>query len=128
MVIASKYAFRCLFPLPVTMHSRFSKSMSVRFSLTNSPTLTPVEHKKSIIARFLIVPACCPASCLRPLGAKRRALDDHSPETLLAGAAALAAKRIVGDTVALIEEERPFFLALLAHSRHGGSFLPFLSM
>lgn len=73
-------------------------------------------------------PACCPASWLRPLGAKRRALDDHSPETLLAGAAALAAKRIVGDTVALIEEERPFFLALLAHSRHGGSFLPFLSM
>ena len=42
-------------------------------------------------------------------------------------AAALAAKRIVGDTVALIEEERPFFLALLAHSRHGGSFLPLLS-
>ena len=73
-------------------------------------------------------PACCPASWLRPLGAKRRALDDHSPETLLAGAAALATKRIVGDTVALIEEERPFFLALLAHSRHGGSFLPFLSM
>ena len=56
-----------------------------------------------------------------------RTSDQTRPKTLLAGAAALAAKRIVGDTVALIEEERPFFLALLAHSRHGGSFLPLLS-
>ena len=73
------------------------------------------------------IPAHSPASWLCPLGMKRRALDDNSPENLLAGAAAPAAKGIVGDTVALVEEERPFFFALLAHPRHGGSFLPFLS-
>ena len=61
-------------------------------------------------------------------GAVARTFGNDSAETLFALMDALAAERVIGDTVALVEEERPFFLALLAHSRHGGSFLPFLSM
>ena len=68
-----------------------------------------------------------PASWLRPLGHKGRAVDDLRPETLLALPAALPAQVVVGDTVAVIEEKSPFRFPLLAHSWHGGSFLPFLS-
>lgn len=48
---ASKYTLRCLLPLPNTIHSLFSKSISDWFSFTSSPTRIPVEHKRSIIAR-----------------------------------------------------------------------------
>ena len=49
--LASKYTFLSLSPLPNTIHSLASKSMSEIFRLTNSPTLIPVEYNKSIIAK-----------------------------------------------------------------------------
>ena len=58
-----------------------------------------------------------------PLGVEQRAIYHNGPEALFAVAAAFAAKGIVSNAVAVIEEKGPFPLALLAHSRHGGSFL-----
>ncbi len=52
-VRASKYTFLCLLPLPITMHSFASKSKSDLLSFTISPTLIPVENKKSIITKSL---------------------------------------------------------------------------
>ena len=52
-VRASKYTFLCLLPLPITMHSFASKSKSDLLSFTISPTLMPVENKKSIITKSL---------------------------------------------------------------------------
>lgn len=75
-----------------------------------------------------MVSAYCLASWLCPLENIQRTVDHNSPETLLAGIAALAAKVVIGGTVVLAEEERPFFLALLAHSQHGGPFLPVSSV
>ena len=50
-VFASKYTFRCLLPLPKTIHSLFSKSISLISNLTSSPTLIPVDIRTSTIAK-----------------------------------------------------------------------------
>jgi len=58
-VFASKYTFRCLFPLPKTIHSLFSKSISLISNLTSSPTLIPVDIRTSIIAKSRLLFADC---------------------------------------------------------------------
>ena len=50
-VFASKYTGRSLSPFPRTIHSRSTKLMSERFSLTSSPTRMPVDVRRSMIAR-----------------------------------------------------------------------------
>lgn len=52
-VLASKYTFLCLPPLPKTIHSHVVRSTSSIFSFTSSPTRTPLEIRKSIIATSL---------------------------------------------------------------------------
>lgn len=56
--------------------------------------------------------------CPVPLSPVQRAQDDRGPEALLALVPAPAAKPVVGDTVAVVEEERPFQFSLFAHARH----------
>ena len=46
--------------------------------------------------------------------------DHHSAEALLAVVNAPAAKGVIGDAPPVIQEERPFFLSLFAHTRHNG--------
>ena len=46
------------------------------------------------------------------------AKDNDCPEALLAIAGAASAKRVVGDAVSMVEEERPFQAFFSAHSRH----------
>lgn len=47
--------------------------------------------------------------------------DDHrSTETLFAVVDALAAQGVIGDASTVIQEERPFFFSLFAHTRHSG--------
>ncbi len=59
LVLASKYTFLCLFPFPITIHSFASKFKSFLFNLTSSPTLTPVEKRKSTIAKSLVEYTFC---------------------------------------------------------------------
>jgi len=47
-----------------------------------------------------------------------RAKDNNCPEALLAAVDAATAKGIVGNAVAVVEEERPFQPPLFIHSRH----------
>jgi len=47
-----------------------------------------------------------------------RAKHHDCPEALLAAVDAATAKRIVGNAVSVVEEERPFQPPLLVHSRH----------
>lgn len=53
-------------------------------------------------------------------GVVMRADDHHSAEALLAVVNAPAAKGVIGDAPPVIQEERPFFLSLFAHTRHNG--------
>ena len=53
------------------------------------------------------------------LGLVAGAFYDQSPEALLAAVDAFPAQVVVCNTVAVIEEERPFQFSLFAHSRHG---------
>lgn len=52
-VLGSKYTFLCFPPLPKTIHSYVVRSTSSIFSFTSSPTRTPLEIRKSIIATSL---------------------------------------------------------------------------
>ena len=52
------------------------------------------------------------------LGKILRTFDHDCPEALLAIAGAASAKRVVGDAVSMVEEERPFQAFFSAHSRH----------
>ena len=54
MARASKYTCLSESPLPNTTHSLSLKSISVLFNPTSSPALTPVEDRKSTIARSRI--------------------------------------------------------------------------
>lgn len=58
-VFASKYTFRCLLPLPKTIHSLFSKSISLISNLTSSPTLIPVDIRTSTIAKSRLLFVDC---------------------------------------------------------------------
>ena len=51
-------------------------------------------------------------------GAVARALDNKGAVALFALMDAFAAKLVIGDTVAVIQEERPFLFSLFAHSWH----------
>ena len=58
-----------------------------------------------------------------------RADDHRSTETLFAVVDALAAQGVIGDASTVIQEERPFFFSLFAHTRHSGLLsLQFLSL
>ena len=56
--------------------------------------------------------------------------DDHrSTETLFAVVETSAAQGVIGDASTVIQEERPFFFSLFAHTRHSGLLsLQFLSL
>ena len=45
-----------------------------------------------------------------------RTFDNDSAETLLALMDALAAERVIGDTVAVIQKKRPFLFSLFTHA------------
>ncbi len=49
-------------------------------------------------------------------GAVARTFDNDSVETLLALMDALAAERVIGDTVAVIQKKRPFLFSLFTHA------------
>lgn len=49
-------------------------------------------------------------------GAVVRTFDNDSAETLLALMDALAAERVIGDTVAVIQKKRPFLFSLFTHA------------
>ena len=58
-----------------------------------------------------------------------RADDHRSTETLFAVVDALAAQGVIDDASTVIQEERPFFFSLFAHTRHSGLLsLQFLSL
>ena len=46
----------------------------------------------------------------------KRTFDNDSAETLLALMDALAAERVIGDTVAVIQKKRPFLFSLFTHA------------
>ena len=59
---------------------------------------------------------CGVVSIFGAFGAVARTFDNDSAETLLARMDALAAERVIGDTVAVIQKKRPFLFSLFTHA------------
>ena len=59
---------------------------------------------------------CGVVSIFGAFGAVARTFDNDSAETLLALMDALAAERVIGDTVAVIQKKRPFLFSLFTHA------------